>query len=996
MDAEFRAITPQQINELGTYEIEEHRYLSDIGSDSYVLRHRKTGARVAILPNEDSNKVFYIGFRTPPADSTGVAHIIEHTVLCGSRDFPVKDPFIEVVKGSLNTFLNAMTYPDKTVYPVASTNEKDFDNLMHVYLDAVFHPNIYREENIFRQEGWHLEPVPDKDGHYDADSEITVNGVVYNEMKGVMSSPEDVLSDKVLASLYPHTTYAIVSGGDPKHIPELTYAQYLDFHRRYYHPSNSYIYLYGDMDMKERLRYLDEAYLSQYEQLDVSSAVVPEPPFTSPVRAEYPYSILPDEDTAGKTYLSLNFSLPTKTSAKDNLGMKILDYVLCDSEGAPLKEALRKRGIGQDVTSLYDAGILQPYYSICAQYAEKEQQEEFEKTVFDTFRELADQGIDRKALAAGISNYEFHYREADFGAYPKGLIYGLDALDTWLYDDRKVFDGLTIGPLFDELRKDAERGWFEGLIRRCFLDNPHRSSVILQPVPGLTEQNEQREKEKMKALHDKMSAQERQNLLLKYEALRRYQETPSTKEELATIPVLERTDLGRKTKPLVNRLLTQEPAPVLAHDIFTSGIDYATAVFDITDLPDRLLRYAGIFKTLLSALDTQNYSYSALDNEIHIVSGGFSFAVSAYSSYHENGRYKLIFEAGMKSMHRNFKESLELLGEVLLRTKFDDKDRIRTVLEEELAGMKSSLPSAGHSTAVQRASAYLRDVYAKLDSVNNIGEYDTLKEILEHFDEQFDCLRNALEELRSCICSRARLLFDIIDEKSLILEDLPAIREFALSLSSKETSFAPGDTGKNLSGTTETFANEGLTTAGQVQFVCAAGDYYKKGLPYTGALSVLRVILGYDYLWNNIRVKGGAYGCMSGFSRNGIGYLVSYRDPHLSGTFDVYKKAGDAIRHFEADERTLTKYVIGAISSLDRPLTPSAEGGFSMNCWLSGITDEDLQKERTQVLDVSLQDIRRLGDYLDAIISQNCICVVGSESKIRGRKDLFGSIRPLL
>ena len=280
--------------------------------------------------------------------------------------------------------------------------------------------------------------------------------------------------------------------------------------------------------------------------------------------------------------------------------------------------------------------------------------------------------------------------------------------------------------------------------------------------------------------------------------------------------------------------------------------------------------------------------------------------------------------------------------------------------------------------------------------MNNIGEYDTLKEILEHFDEQFDCLRNALEELRSCICSRARLLFDIIDEKSLILEDLPAIREFALSLSSKETSSAPGDTGKNLSGTTETFANEGLTTAGQVQFVCAAGDYYKKGLPYTGALSVLRVILGYDYLWNNIRVKGGAYGCMSGFSRNGIGYLVSYRDPHLSGTFDVYKKAGDAIRHFEADERTLTKYVIGAISSLDRPLTPSAEGGFSMNCWLSGITDEDLQKERTQVLDVSLQDIRRLGDYLDAIVSQNCICVVGSESKIRGRKDLFGSIRPLL
>ena len=425
----------QKIASLAAYEVIAHRALPDVDSDSWLLRHKKTGARIALLPKDDSNKVFYIAFRTPPEDSTGVAHIIEHTVLCGSREFPVKDPFIELAKGSLNTFLNAMTYPDKTVYPVASCNDQDFKNLMHVYLDAVFYPNIYKEQNIFRQEGWHYETG-------DADSEITVNGVVYNEMKGALSSAEDILSRQINASLYPHTTYANESGGDPACIPDLTYEAYLDFHRRYYHPSNSYIYLYGDMDMAERLEWIDEHYLSHFDRLDIDSTIETEPAFAEPVEARCVYSILPEEDPKGKSFLSWNVAaLPDGLDAGRNMALRILNYALCDAEGAPVRKALRDRGLGEDVYTIFENEIRQPSYSIISKYTDPERKEEFVTTIRDTLSDIASAGISSRALEAGINYYEFRYREADFGTYPKGLVYGLNALDSWLYDDEKPFIG---------------------------------------------------------------------------------------------------------------------------------------------------------------------------------------------------------------------------------------------------------------------------------------------------------------------------------------------------------------------------------------------------------------------------------------------------------------------------------------------------------------------------------------------------------------------------
>ena len=989
--------TRAQILALGTYDILEQRYLKDIGSESFVLRHKKSGARIALLPNKDSNKVFYIAFRTPPEDSTGVAHIIEHTVLCGSRDFPVKDPFIEVVKGSLNTFLNAMTYPDKTVYPVASTNERDFDNLMHVYLDAVFHPNIYTNENIFRQEGWHYEvKEPEKDGEK---LEIIVNGVVYNEMKGVMSSPDDVLNDEVLASLYPDTTYSIVSGGDPRVIPELTYEKYLDFHRKYYHPSNSYIYLYGDLNVTERLHFLDEAYLSHYDVLEVDSVIRPQKAFGKPSFVQKSYSILEEEDPAGKTFLSWNAALPIHGNPKEILAFKVLDYVLCDAEGAPIKEALRRKEIGQNVESLYESGIYEPYYSVAAKYTDPEQRGEFTETIHETLKDLAEQGIDKKALLAGINYYEFHYREADFGSYPKGLIYGLDALDTWLYDDASVWTNLDIGSLFDELKEDAGNGYFEGLIRKYLLDNPHTSTVLLIPEKGLTQKLEDEQKKRLADFAVSLSDKELEDLRKKEAGLRKWQNTKDSEEALRSIPVLERADLKREAPKPLTREIREGSLSVLEHPVFTSGIDYLDLSFDVTDLEPELLSWLGVFKVLMGAMSTEHFSYRELDNEINIATGGMTPGVSNVTDSRDPSKYRILFELSVKAVDSHLADALSLAEEMLLHTNFQDTDRIREILEEERASMKAELPASGHLTAMMRAAAGLSESAKIMDDLAGISAYRLLDEICSNFESKKKMLPEMMQKVAGAVLCKERFFADLTAEEKSLDGAASLLEKFAASLPGNlREGFLP-EISVKCRKTALCKAQphrEGFTTAGQVQFVCRAGDYRKKGLPFHGALRVLKVILGYDYLWNRIRVLGGAYGCMSGFGRDGISYFVSYRDPKLGETIQAFEGAAAYIRSFEADERTMTKYIIGAVSAMDRPMTPSMYGRFSKMCALTGLTSEDLQRERQEVLDCTQEDVRGLGAYIEAFMEDDVLCVVGSAGKLRKEAERFDVLEPLV
>lgn len=1029
----------EKIESLSSYEVLSHEYLPDVDSDSWLLVHKKTGARVALLPKADNNKVFYIAFRTPPEDSTGVAHIIEHTVLCGSRDFPVKDPFIELAKGSLNTFLNAMTYPDKTVYPVASCNAQDFKNLMHVYMDAVFYPNIYREQNIFRQEGWHYEAE-------DADGEITVNGVVYNEMKGALSSPDDILGRQIGAALYPHTPYVHESGGDPVNIPDLTYEDYLEFHRRYYHPSNSYIYLYGDMDMAERLCWIDEAYLSHFDRLDIDSSIPVEPAFDAPVESYCRYSILPEEDPEGKSFLSWNVSaFPDSLDAGQNMALKVLNYALCDAEGAPVRKALRDRGLGEDVYTMFESGIRQPSYSIVAKYADPDRKDEFVSAIRSEMERIASDGIDPRAVEAGINYYEFRYREADFGSYPKGLVYGLNALESWLYDDQKPFINLRIGDYFDEMRKAVKEGFFEKMIRRIFLDNPHCAVVVLKPEQGLSDRLDEQMRARMKEFAASCTREEREKIVEDLAALRAWQQTPDAEEDILKIPMLRREDLERKAVLPLNEIHEIEAGAAhrvtaVTHPQSTSRIDYLTFLFNVRRLPEKYIRHLCIFKTLFSVLDTASHDYAALGHEINICTGGIGAVVSGYNWYGAEGKdvpqgYRMTFEVNVKTLHKNLGAALSLLEEILMTTDYDMPERILEVLEEERAGMRAGMAAAGHATAAQRALSYISEPAALMDLVSGISAYQKIDEACEKLSdpEYARELCTVLKEMAQAIFRPENLIFDCTATKEDIPEILSAVGKTVSAfntestqekkarymgpeaVSEKEALHAGSEAvsvekteeaGESAQAEAETAApffvpvlekkNEGLTTAGQVQYVCRAGRYTGEGRESTGAFRVLRVLLGYEYLWNRIRVEGGAYGCMSSFTRDGYAFLVSYRDPHLKRTIRTFEETGDFLRGFDADERTMTKYIIGAVSALDQPMTPYVFGRYSLSAYLTGVEDSAFQKERDQVLDAGVSDLRALAPYLDAVMADGCLCAVGSDAKIRENSDLFGEIRKLV
>ena len=570
------------LEKLPQYELIEKRKIDDLNSESYLLRHKKSGARVAILENDDSNKVFYIGFRTPPKNSTGVAHILEHSTLCGSEKYPSKDPFVELAKGSLNTFLNAMTYPDKTVYPIASCNDKDFKNLMDIYLDAVFHPNISKNDKIFKQEGWHYELE-------NADDELKINGVVYNEMKGAFSSPDDVIAREIFNSLYPDTAYGVESGGDPDVIPELSYQEFLEFHERYYHPVNSYIYLYGDADMVERLTYLDTEYLSKYDKIEVQSLPGEQEPFDSAKIVEKTYPILDEESEEDNSYLSYNVVCDYALNREMYIAFQVIDYALIASQGTPIRKALLDAGIGNDIYSVYENGIYQPYYSIVAKNANVEDKDRFVQIIDETLAKIIADGFDQNALTAGLNNLEFRYRESDFGSTPRGLVLGLAALDSWLYDDNKPFMHIECNDTYKFLRDKIGSSYYEEFVEEFILNNSHKSIVVVAPEKGLTLKKEQALKDKLASYKASLSAEEIQKIVDDTKALKLFQETPDSEEVLAKIPKLKRDDLNKTSLQYCNEMLNIDGQDVLFHDVFTNGISYINLMFRLGEIPVELL-----------------------------------------------------------------------------------------------------------------------------------------------------------------------------------------------------------------------------------------------------------------------------------------------------------------------------------------------------------------------------------------------------------------------
>ena len=970
------------IHDLAEYEILDEHRVEDVQSDGFILRHKKSGARIAILSNNDDNKVFYIGFRTPPEDETGVPHIIEHTTLCGSKKFPVKDPFIELAKGSLNTFLNAMTYPDKTVYPVASCNDQDFKNLMDVYLDAVFNPNITKYEEIFKQEGWHYELTG-------KDDELKINGVVYNEMKGAYSSPDEVLSSQIYRSLFPDNTYSKDSGGNPEYIPKLTYEAYLDFYHKYYHPSNSYIYLYGDMDVVERLEWLDKEYLSLYDYKKVNSEINKQPAFDEIKNVEAQYSITMDDSQENKTYLSYNRVVGDTLDEMLYQAFDVLDYALVSSPGAPVKQALIDAGIGDDVYGSYDAGILQPVFSFVAKNANASQADEFESIIENTLKEVVKTGINKEALLAGINSSEFKFREADFGQFPKGLLFGLNCLDSWLFDDMKPFIHLECLGTFAKLRKAVDTDYFEKLIQEYLLDNTHGSSVTVKPKRGLGNEREEALAKELSDYKASLSDEEIKKLIEDTEHLKKYQEEPSSDEDLRKLPMLTRADMKKNAMPFSNIEDELLDVKVVRHDIESNGIDYISFLFDAGDFAQSELGYLGFFTNALGLVNTEKYSYTDLANATNIYTGGISTGTASHPDIKDRNNFVFKFEVKLKVLEKNLDKALELMEQMLLTSDFTDTKRLGELVAQIKARLQANLSSSGHLVAAMRSMSSFSRYALYQDELKGIAFYRSICRIEKELSESPKSVSDKLAAIAKKLFARNRMLISFTGNNEAYGNAKPSLEKVIAGFDKMSAVGNQAEVHFNT-------AKEAFIDASQIQYVAKTGDFICEGYEYTGALRLLRIILSYDYLWINVRVKGGAYGCMNTFLRSGESYFVSYRDPNLSDTLDVYDRIPEYIKSFSPDERDMTKYIIGTFSALDTPMNPEAKGSRSLSAYLEGITYEQIQKERNEILNAQPEDIRRLADLVEAVLKKDSICVIGNENMIKESAGLFENVEKLI
>ncbi len=960
------------------YELVHEEYLDDISSCGLILRHKKSGARVCILSNDDENKVFCAGFRTTPENSTGVPHIIEHTVLNGSKHFPSRDPFMSLVKGSLHTFLNAMTYPDKTIYPVASCNDRDFKNLMHVYLDSVFYPNIYRRREIFMQEGWHYELDS-------AEDELKVNGVVYSEMKGALSSPDSIIYENMQQKMYPDNTYGVNSGGDPDHIPELTYESFLDFHRRYYHPVNSYIYIYGDIDVEERLSWLDENYLSDFEAIELDSHIDPQPRWGGVREERGSYSVAADDETDGKSYFGYGVLLP-RPDMTDAVAWDALANALIYAPGAPVRQALLDAGIGNDIMGGYMDHMLEPSFAIIAKEAKAADRDRFFSIIEETLREQVKNGIDRASLLSFINSSEFRWREADFGGTPKGLLYIINSLGTWLYDEDAPFDSMRLNTVYAELKSRLDTRYFEELVEKYLLNSDHVLHYDLEPERGLLDRKNAELRDKLAAYKASLSKDEIEKIVAETKGLREYQSAPPTEEELNCIPSLERCDIDRAAKPFYNTETTVGGVPAVRHKLDTHGVVYLRLIFNADGIPTELLPYAGLLGSILGSVDTENHGYFDLSNEIGIHTGGVWFGVGTTPLAGVRDGCRVNGTVTIKSLTDKLPTALALAGEIIGASKLGDKKRLREIISEVQSGRLSSISGSGNYYASLRAQSYFSKTETVNDLLDGIGGYLAVKEQMADYEKNADAIIEKLTAAVDYIFRPEGLIISVAaDDRALSLlgDGMPAL------LASLRT--APRPTGS--SEVVPVKRNEGFMMPIDVNYVTCAGNMYDDGFKYSGALHVLANSLRIDYLYQEIRVKGGAYGQSCGFGPvTGQVTFSSYRDPQLSATYDVYRRAGDFVRNLDPSEQELTKLIIGTFSSLDFPKTTRQIAQSSMDAYLMGRRFEDVQREREQALDVTVEDLRAAADMIDRVVSDGYRCTIGSEARLRECADLFDNL----
>lgn len=959
------------------FKLIEEREISEINSLQRVFEHEKTGARLLNLQNDDDNKVFSIGFRTPPENSTGLPHILEHSVLCGSRKFPTKEPFVDLLKGSLNTFLNAMTYPDKTLYPVASRNEKDFYNLMDVYLDAVFYPNIYKIPEIFMQEGWHYELENKED-------ELTYKGVVYNEMKGAFSSPEDILFRNIQESLFPDTPYSMESGGDPEVIPRLSLKEFLEFHKKYYHPSNSFIFLYGDGNILDELKFIEENYLKDFERINIDSCLPLQKPFKEQRELKVDYPISDDENEKDNTFLNLNFVVGESTNPEVYLAFEIIEHLLLETPAAPLKKALIEAGLGKDVLGRFDNSILQPVFSIVVKNSNEEQKEQFQKVVFDTLSELVEKGIDKKLIEASINIVEFKLREADFHGFPKGLLYYIKSLESWLYGENPAMH-LEYGPTLEKIKEALTSNYFESLLDKYILNNNHRSLLIVKPKKGLSEEKAKEVKEELDAYRAKLSEEDINRIIEESKKLKLRQVTPDSPEDLEKIPMVSLEDINPGSERLPINVREELGIEILTHPMFTNRIGYVNLIFDSTAVEQEMIPYIGLLAGIMGKISTDKLSYGDLSNEINIHTGGIEFSADAYTEKDNDEKYYPKFVIRSRALIDKLPKLLEILGEIVGHTKFDDKKRLKEIIREMKSRLEMTIFNRGHVVAGNHLLSYFSPFGKYNEMLKGLDFYKFIAGLEKNLEGKIEEISSNLERVSIAIFNRSNLIISYTAAD----EDYEKLK---LNLNILLNEIGDKKLAKNEYKFKLSPENEGLLTQGKVQYVAKGYNYRKLGYDYSGVLRVLSTISGLDYLWNNVRVQGGAYGAFGRFDRNGNVFCSSYRDPNLKETLEAYNGLADYIRNFEASEREMKKYIIGTISDMDAPLTPSMKGERAAGHYLSHLTFEEVQRERDEVLKTSQEDIKKCADLIEGAMKENNLCVLGNEGKIKQNKELFNKL----
>ncbi len=942
----------------------DEKFIKEINSLVTVYEHDKTKARVMTFDNDDTNKVFSIGFRTPAINDTGLTHILEHSVLCGSKKYPVKDPFVELIKGSLNTFLNAMTFPDKTVYPVASINDKDFQNLMDIYLDAVFNPNIYQHKEIFMQEGWHyhLENIND---------DITYNGVVYNEMKGALSSPDGMLYRNVFHSLFPDTTYNYESGGDPKNIPDLSYEEFLNFHSTYYHPSNSYIMLYGKMNFEEKMKYIEDNYLSSFNYKEVNTKVTYQKPFKEAIYKEYEYPVNEAKELNNNSYFTYNIAYPNGFDSKRNIALDILTNILVCDQGAPIKEAVIKSGITNEITAFCDFEVAQPVLTISAKKVDKANAEKLKELIE---KELANVKIDKEAIMAEINFREFKIREAKADG-PKGLSYCISAFASWLYDENRPFDALQMLDSFKELKELVNTDYFENLVKEI-ITATHKSIVVLNPSLDIAQREALELSNKLKAYKESLSEKELLELVETTKALKEYQEAPSTKDEIDTLPKLALEDLDPNPMELKIEKLNDN---TYYSEYFTNEIIYAYHRFDISDLSLEDLRYARILAKVLKKISTKNINYSDMPKYIMSNFGQFAFTNDNITIALDE--FKVLFSIEYSTLPGNLNKAYDFMMDILNNSIFDTK-RIYDILCNIKNGLEAALMNSGHVATAMRCASYINKYHKYRDEIQGIGYYDFLSDLLSNWDNRKDDLVSNLTRVLSIILTKSRYIYHFTVDSNL--------KDIAQENSIKLYNTLSDDNARYENNISLEVKNEGIIVPSKVNYV---GQYLFINRKFSGAIDVLKNIVYSDYLWQRVRVLNGAYGGMIKVNDYGEIILMSYRDPNIEKTLDTYSELGEYISNIDITNEELLKYKIGSIK--DDSYHNSTLGEVAFLKMMEGITYESRKLRRSQIINATLDDIKAFGKDIKEALKNTYICTIGNENKITEAKDRFDTIRNL-